>query len=173
MSAIKTKLLPKFELLIIAIFFLGFMVWGISRCNTTRAKYAQKDKADQVIDSLSSTSTAALPDIQPKPPIQPDTAQATRVETRTVRERYTPLYVTIDGVNVRREPKLNAAVIARLKLYEEVAFLNEVTDFRQEIVLGSLTTNEPWIKIKTAQGKVGWVYGATVSYYKRKLEGVD
>ncbi|HMO37790.1 MAG TPA: SH3 domain-containing protein [Saprospiraceae bacterium] len=166
------KILPKFELIIIAVFFLGFMSWGITRCNATRAKYAKKEAADLLADTLTNASSAALP--QPEPPIKPlPPADSVKVETRTIKERYTPLYAILDGVNVRSDAKINSRVIYRLKLHEEVVFLNEVTSFREAIDLGGVTTNEPWIKVRTPRGQTGWVYGGAVSYYKTKLEGVQ
>ncbi|MBK7871591.1 MAG: SH3 domain-containing protein [Saprospiraceae bacterium] len=172
MSETKPKVLPRLELIIIAVFFIGFMSWAVTKCNATRAKYARLDAADQAADSLSNaSSSAALP--QPKPPIEPVDSTPVKVETRTVREKITPLYAIVDGVNVRSEPKLNGRILYRLKLHEEVTFLNEVTDFKEEIDLGGVMTNEPWIKVRTPKNQVGWVYGGTVSFYKTKLEGVE
>ena len=87
-------------------------------------------------------------------------------------QKETTLYSTIDGLNVRVRPQLGAAVIGRLKLYEPVTFMNEVTDSTYRIDLGEVTPDEPWVKIRMAGGKLGWVYGAGVRYYKFRLEGV-
>lgn len=171
MAESKSKWLPKFELIIIAVFFIGFMAWGVNRCNATKAKYAEMDQEEAIADSLAQVSSAALP--EPEPPIKPDTTKQAETTTRTITEKVTPLYAIIDGVNIRAEPKVGARILYRLKLYEEAIFLNEVTDFKEEIDLGGVTTNEPWIKVKTPRGQVGWVYGGTVSYYKTKLEGVE
>ncbi|MEM9837355.1 MAG: SH3 domain-containing protein [Bacteroidota bacterium] len=93
-------------------------------------------------------------------------------EPQIVREKVTTLYVTFDGLNVRKGPGLNYGKVDRLKLYDAVTFLNEITDSTYQISLGDVTPDEPWIKILTPSGKEGWVYGAGVDYYKRKLEGV-
>ncbi len=168
----KPKWLPKFELIIIAIFFIGFMIWGVNRCNATKAKYAAMDEEEAITDSLNQvSSSAALP--EPEPPIKPDTTRQPEPTTRTITEKVTPLYAIIDGVNIRAEPKVGARILYRLKLHEEAIFLNEVTNFKEEIDLGGITTDEPWVKVKTPRGQVGWVYGGTVSYYKTKLEGVE
>ncbi|MGB3800765.1 MAG: hypothetical protein WA952_13200, partial [Lewinella sp.] len=63
-------------------------------------------------------------------------------------------------------------IIGRLGLYEPVTYMNEVTDSLFTINLGEVTPTEPWVKIRLESGKQGWVYGAGVSFYKYKLEGV-
>ncbi|WP_116128419.1 SH3 domain-containing protein [Lewinella sp. IMCC34183] len=91
---------------------------------------------------------------------------------RVVVQKETTLYSTIDGLNVRVQPRLGAAVIGRLSLYEPVVYMNEVTDSLYQIDLGEVTPTAPWVKVRLRDGKLGWVYGAGVEYYKYKLEGV-
>ena len=87
-------------------------------------------------------------------------------------QKETTLYSTIDGLNVRVQPKLGAPIIGRLSLYEPVTYMNEVTDSLFTIDLGDIEPTEPWVKIRLENGKQGWVYGAGVSFYKYRLEGV-
>ena len=84
----------------------------------------------------------------------------------------TVLYVTIDGLKLRKEPGLKADLVAKLELYEPVYYLGEKTDYTQEINLGYDTVTDYWVKVKTKSGKVGWVFGAGVHYYKQKRKGV-
>ncbi|PPK84738.1 SH3 domain-containing protein [Neolewinella xylanilytica] len=95
-----------------------------------------------------------------------------QVNRPVVVQKETTLYSTIDGLNVRVQPKLGAPIIGRLNLYEQVTYMNEVTDSLFTIDLGEVTPTEPWVKIRLDNGKQGWVYGAGVSFYKYKLEGV-
>ena len=95
-----------------------------------------------------------------------------QVNRPVVVRKETTLYSTIDGLNVRVQPKLGAPIIGRLKLYEPVTYMNEVTDSLFTIDLGDIEPTEPWVKIRLESGKQGWVYGAGVSFYKYKLEGV-
>ena len=170
MSKKASSFLPKMEILIIGVFFLSFLIWAVSKCGTTRdqlqaAAETEVEEAAEYEASVAETpaqSAAARPDSTP-----------TRVSTRTIREQVTPLYITIDGMNVRSEPRLSAPILDRLKLFDEVTFLNEVTDFTEEINLGKETANDPWVKVKTQKGKVGWIYGAGVHYYKWKHPGVE
>ena len=80
----------------------------------------------------------------------------------------TPLFVNIDGLNLRRGPSLDSAIIMKLPLHEQVGFMNEVTDSTSQISLGNEIANEPWVKVRHKGGRIGWVYGAGVHYYKRK-----
>jgi len=162
---------PRLELLVIAVFFLLFCVWGVSHCNNKRAELRKKLETaameDRMQDSIDRANAMAKP-LPPKDTVQP-AAQAAKVEV--IREQVTPLYVVLDELNMRAEPKLNAKLLARLKLYDELVFLNEVTDFKQEINIGNAVYNEPWIKVKNKRGQVGWVYGAGVHYHKIRREG--
>jgi len=168
MSEHKTSLLPKIELLILGVFLISFILYATSKCSATKARYAEEANEEALADSTSQTPAATTANAPAKDSIEPTTPSQ-----EVVRERYTPLYVTIAGLNVRAEPKLNAKVLDRLALYEEVAFMNEITDFAQEISLGKVVRNDPWVKIRTKKGRTGWVFGAGVHYYKIKLEGVE
>ncbi len=74
---------------------------------------------------------------------------------------------------MRRAPDLNDDVVDEFELFEEVFFLDEVTNFTQEINLGKEVANEPWVRIQSRQGRSGWVYGAGVNYYKKKHPGAE
>ncbi len=82
------------------------------------------------------------------------------------------LFVTIEGLKVRKEPGLKGETVAELKLYEPVTFLNKKTEWTQEISLGYEKVTDHWVKVRTKSGKEGWVFGAGVHYYKMKRQGV-
>jgi len=120
-------------------------------------------KPDSVLVPLATVpATINTPVIQSPPTLQP-----TNVNTAT------RLYVTINGLNIRSGPSLDSIILNKLVLFEEVYFLNEITPFTEEISLGTSVADEPWIKVRTKQGREGWVYGAGVYYYKRKYPGMD
>lgn len=85
---------------------------------------------------------------------------------------YSSLFVTIDGLKVRKTPGLKGDLVTRLKLNEEVYFLNQKSEKPEEINLGYETATDYWVKIRTKAGKEGWVFGAGVHYYKMKRKGV-
>jgi Bacterial SH3 domain len=81
----------------------------------------------------------------------------------------TLLYVLINGLNIRTKPELKAKSLGKLKLNDQVYFMNEVTEAAQTVRLQDKTeVSKPWFKIKTKRGTVGWVHGSGVDFYKRK-----
>ena len=103
-------------------------------------------------------------------PTQPQ-AQPTSAAANTA-PKQTMLYVTIDQLKMRKEPGLKGKSIGQLDLYSQVYFTGERTDWKQEISLGKEKVTDCWVKIKTKEGKIGWVFGAGVNYYKEKRKGV-
>lgn len=100
-------------------------------------------------------------------------SQSAATETPATKETagLSKLYVTIDKLKVRKEPGLKGQLLGELKLFDEVYYMNEVTDSTFEVNLGREKANEPYVKIKTKRGTVGWVYGAGVHYIKKKRSG--
>lgn len=92
--------------------------------------------------------------------------------TSTSTASYTTLYVTIEGLKLRKSPGLHSDLMDKLKLYEPVLFLNKKSEKQEEISLGSEKVTDYWFKVRTKSGKEGWVFGAGVAFYKTKRKGV-
>ncbi len=86
--------------------------------------------------------------------------------------KYSTLYVTIDGLKMRKTPGLKGDLVTKLDLYEPVFFLNQKSENTEEISLGYEKVTDHWVKVRTKAGKEGWVFGAGVHYYKMKRKGV-
>lgn len=86
--------------------------------------------------------------------------------------KYSTLFVTIDGLKMRKQPSLKGALVTKLDLYEQVYFLNKKSEKQEEISLGYEKVTDYWVKVRTKEGKEGWVFGAGVHYYKMKRKGV-
>ncbi len=175
--------LIKLEFIVFGALLFLLIAWGSKKCSRTQvdleaeAMEAQ-DIADTqaLIDSLAaaaanSRSQEAATATPPPSNVARDTMRGGNLEI--IRERITPLYVLIDGVNMRSGPGINYEVVDRFGLHEEVYFMREVTDSIYEINLGKRTFNAPWVKVQSRKGRDGWVYGACVDYYKYTLEGVE
>ena len=123
-------------------------------------------------------TTPAVPGTRPSRPTlnnqSPSNTAATTTTTTSApaASKYSSLYVTIDGLKLRKQPGLKGEVLATLELYEEVYFLNKKSEKTEEISLGLEKVTDHWVKIRTKAGKEGWVFGAGVHYYKMKRKGV-
>jgi Bacterial SH3 domain len=79
------------------------------------------------------------------------------------------LYVLRNSLNIRKQPNVKAKSLGRLKLHDQVYFLNEVSDTPETVRLENGTEiTKPWFKIQTKRGTVGWVHGSGVDFYIRK-----
>lgn len=183
----KKSFLPSFDVIFIGVFFAFFLMWMVPRCMETKSNLqketdgvrAQIDSLDKVMDSLLikpkvvnaiDTTKVTLPGATTT--TIPTGASKTPIGSLTPGDLPGKLYITINNLKLRKWPHLDSVVIATLPLYEEVFFLDEVTEFTQQISLGYEIADEPWVKIRTKKGKDGWVYGAGVHYYKKKRDGV-
>ena len=91
------------------------------------------------------------------------------VTTTTPQPSNTMLYVLINGLNIRAKADLKAKSKGKLKLHEQVYFLEEATEQAQTVRLANgASVTKPWFKIQTKRGTVGWVHGSGVDFYKRK-----
>ncbi len=171
MSKKASGILPKFEIIIIAVFFFSFIIWAVSRCSDIKEAAVERLADDETPEQVTVTGTpegiANVVNDGTR-----DTVYLTRRDTMTDNRTYGRLYITINNLKVRKEPGLKSDVISQLPLFSEVKFLDEVTDSTFQINLGYETADEPYVKIRTPQGKDGWVYGAGVNYYKKKRSGV-
>lgn len=162
MTQNRKGLLPKVEMIIIAGLFIVALIIISKKCESSQNRFTDVTELEE----------------QPSTPV--DSIQQDTVTSKPPEKKkdllkmweYTRLYITIDGLNLRATPDLEGDLIVKLPLYEEVFFLNEVTDSTQQINLGYEVADEPWVKIKTKKGHEGWVYGAGVHYYKKKRGGV-
>ena len=173
----------------VSIVMLILLIFAVRSCSSSEGDYSMVGEAEARQNYLDSLQTheeeaareaeiqaraEALLRAQTQPPLGDSVVRDPLLSrAQVIRERYTPLYVCTDAANVRSGPGLNFGKIERLTLYDEVEYLNEKTDVNYEIDLGEITPSAPWVKVRTASGKEGWVYGACVHYYKYRLEGVE
>ncbi|MEO1436651.1 MAG: SH3 domain-containing protein [Bacteroidota bacterium] len=75
------------------------------------------------------------------------------------------LYISQDSLKFRAFPNLDSTVVARLPYGTMVEFLGERTKFRQKIMLQGQLYNEPWVRIRLAEGTNGWIYAGGARFY--------
>ncbi len=77
-----------------------------------------------------------------------------------------PLIFTtnLDNLRLRDQPGKEGKELARLPIGTKVFDTGEVSEFTTPLKLRGVNFDEPWIKIKTAQGISGWIYGGGLSF---------
>lgn len=97
----------------------------------------------------------------------PRIADSTQLAERASNLR--PLYVIIDSLKLRARPQLDSNFIRYLDYDELVYDMGEQTQSTQTIRYSAdEVRTEPWVKIRTQKGEVGWVFGAGVNFYRKK-----
>ncbi|MEZ4985471.1 MAG: SH3 domain-containing protein [Saprospiraceae bacterium] len=168
----KSPKLVKMQFILFGLLLLVFFIWANRKCTRSQAAYQQEQQVTVQDSTLQDPTAATTPPPATPPGTVMDTLRGGQLQI--IREKVTPLYVTIENLALRKGPDQRFEVIERLKLFEEVNYLQETSDSLYTIKLGeTLTTTEPWVKVRTRKGRDGWVYGAGVDFFKRKLEGVD
>lgn len=180
MAQEKPSFAVKFQFILFGVLLLVFFIWAGGKCSRSQDSI-ETERTNEVAETQLRDSLARLDAIRianqkearkrANDAVKRDTLRGG--QTQIIRERITPLYVTIEGLALREGPDLSKKILTRLSLFEEISFMNQVTDSLHTIKLGTITPTEPWIKVKSKKGQVGWVYGAGVDYYKRKFEGLD
>jgi len=183
MAKERKGLLPRFEVLIIFIFFISFILWTMSKCSQTKEELqddSEETTSTEVTQQPQDTATLTLapttnpaqnaaPNVATTPPAQ----SAPRVETTTSpTSNYSKLYVTIPKLKLRTAPTLKSDVITQLKLFERVYYMEEKSDSTITVNLGYEEATDYWRKIMTKKGNTGWVFGAGLSIDKEERSGV-
>lgn len=72
------------------------------------------------------------------------------------------LSVTLNTVNMRADPTMNSAVIAKLSHGSKLIWLGNMSKTTSPIKLRGIRYNDPWLYVKNGQEQDGWIYAATV-----------
>lgn len=68
----------------------------------------------------------------------------------------------VDLLNVRAEPNTSGKIVTSLRENASVIYTGERTDEVHTLELRGSSFEEPWLKIRTADGQEGWVFGGAV-----------
>lgn len=152
----KKGVLPRTELVILIVLLGFFVLWAFKQCSDSI----------QPIEELEEVSENASIDT-----ISLELSE-NKVDTVQIVQEQTILYVNINNLKLRAEPSLNSGVLEELSLGSKVIYDGAVTDSIYTLNLGTREASEPYVKIRTWKGKTGWVYGAGVDYYQKKVKGL-
>jgi hypothetical protein len=99
---------------------------------------------------------------------QEKTEQIVEVITDNTSENI-ELTANLDNLRIRDVAGLNGKGIATVSKGAKLNYLNEMSDFTDEITLRGVTYNDPWLKIQTEEGQVGWVYAGAIKFDMTKI----
>lgn len=92
------------------------------------------------------------------------------VQQQAPRARPVLLSVHLNTVNMRSEPTMNSAVIAKLSRGSKLIWLGKISKSTSPIKLRGIRYNDPWLHVKNGQEQDGWVYAATIEVQERNDE---
>lgn len=98
----------------------------------------------------------------------PATVNGTSVNANNGPDKYT---VTVNDLRLRETPDLKGNVLSTLKEGDQVEYLGETSKNHDEVVLRGVKYFEPWLKVKTSDGKIGWAYGGAVRLVSAMVGG--
>lgn len=70
----------------------------------------------------------------------------------------------VADLRLRETPGEKGAILATLPKDALLEDMGEVSDFTTRVILRGIAYDEPWIKVKTADGKTGWVYAGGLNF---------
>jgi hypothetical protein len=74
------------------------------------------------------------------------------------------LYAWVDNLNIRDAPGLEGKTVARVDDRAVLRFTGQRSDKGETIVLRGVAYTAPWLKVATADGTEGWVFGGAVRH---------
>ena len=86
-----------------------------------------------------------------------------KVETASSADPLT-LTVNIDHFRMRDKPGLDGDVLATFDKGDRLTDMGEMSSFTTRIKLRGIWFNEPWLKVKSRDGKTGWVYAGGLHF---------
>jgi len=76
----------------------------------------------------------------------------------------TKLTVNIDNLRLRSTAGEDGDEVARLSKGTEVYDMGEISDFTTKVKLRGIQFDEPWVKVRTNKGIVGWLYAGGLQF---------
>ncbi|MBK7872272.1 MAG: SH3 domain-containing protein [Saprospiraceae bacterium] len=70
----------------------------------------------------------------------------------------------VESTRLRETPGEDGKVIQELAKGTVLYDLGEVSDFTTRVQLRGIWLDEPWLKVRTKDGKQGWIYGGALSF---------
>ncbi|MBL7826783.1 MAG: SH3 domain-containing protein [Saprospiraceae bacterium] len=72
------------------------------------------------------------------------------------------LQVAVEQLDIKASPGVKSEVIGKVNKGETLTDLGDVSPFESEISFDGRLRRAPWLKVKTAEGKQGWVFAGSI-----------
>jgi hypothetical protein len=79
---------------------------------------------------------------------------------------FVEIFVWVDKLRLRKTPDRKSEILQELDEGETLLFLNEKSHFKEKVKLRGVIYDEPWLKVKTKNNKIGWIYGGAIKFEK-------
>lgn len=76
------------------------------------------------------------------------------------------VFVSVDKLRLRKSPDTKSEILQELNEGERLWFLNEKSHFKEKINIRGTIYDEPWLKVKSEENNIGWVYGGAIKFEK-------
>jgi hypothetical protein len=90
--------------------------------------------------------------------------------TLNLDSHFVEIFVWVDKLRLRMKPDTRSEILQELDKGEVLLFFDEKTPFTEKINLRGTIYDEPWLKVKTLENNIGWVYGGAIKYEKPVFE---
>jgi hypothetical protein len=158
-NKLNVKQIEKMLMLGLIVVFLFWMARQCARSGNTDTMQPIATEQNTPVTITEGTTTSTSTTTQP---VKRDT-----IIQKEYINRPMSLFIWVNGLKVRTEPYLTSAIVAELALNAQVTYEGEVSPFKQKITLEGVEYDERWLKIKTADGKQGWIYGGGIRLYQK------
>jgi hypothetical protein len=87
-------------------------------------------------------------------------------ESKFIKSSTNSLLLTISSKQaiVREEPAPSSREISRYTEASTLEYLGELTTYTTLMRIQGIDHDEPWLKVRTANGQIGWIYGGSVRF---------
>lgn len=138
--------LRNIELVGIGLILLAGMMYALSRCS--------RDEPQTVVTEATTS-------------VEENTTHDENQARTAVPAAANKVYVCIDSFKLRTGYHLNDSIISYLPFGEELIYLDK-SNFEQTIKFSATNkATEPWVKVQTKKGQIGWVFGAGIRPYRK------
>lgn len=126
--------------IVVAVVAVVFIVWAISRCA------GGKGDANGETETATNTNTQNGASGNTKPG---------------------QIFIVWDSVRLRNGPSRDSSALMTLYKNAPLTFTGKRSNNMDEISQDGIKYREPWIEVRAANNKVGWVFGGSVRVYPR------